>query len=273
LGHRQAEDFGAEFLLGRAAAAARDGDRFTLRVVGLPPEMSAGRDEAFARSLGRIVTSPVEIRARTLILATGVRGRFPDFPGVMECVGKSLFWCLHCDGYASIDRVVGVVGHDEEAVETAMDLLEFTPNVTIAAGRPEGFSVPRSRLADLGTHGIAAYPHGVLQYEHEAGQMRALVLDVPERMRIPVEQVYTVRTATPATDIARQLGIELNAAGYVVIDSEQNTNLPGVWAAGDSTSLHDHQVSAAVHEGGEAACAANYYLYSPEQRNPVREPD
>jgi thioredoxin reductase (NADPH) len=68
----------------------------------------------------------MEVLARTVILATGVFGHFPEFPGRDECVGRSLFWCIHCDGYESIDRVVGVVGHDEDAVQTALDLLVFT---------------------------------------------------------------------------------------------------------------------------------------------------
>ena len=48
------------------------------------------------------------------------------------------------------------------------------------------------------------------------------------------------------------------------MDTEQKTNVPGVYAAGDITALHSHQVSAAVHEGAQAASAANYYLYPPE---------
>jgi thioredoxin reductase (NADPH) len=47
--------------------------------------------------------------------------------------------------------------------------------------------------------------------------------------------------------------------------------VPGVYAAGDATSVHDHQVSAAVHEGNQAACAANYFLYRPVQKDPGKE--
>jgi thioredoxin reductase (NADPH) len=213
----------------------------------------------------------VEVLARTVILATGVFGHFPDFPGRDECVGISLFWCIHCDGYESIDRTVGVVGHDEEAIQTALDMLEFTPKVTIVAGRPEGFEVPASRLADLAQNGIAAHPFGVAEYESRDGQMQALVLDDPARTRIPVEQVYTVCRTTAANDLARQLGLELSPIGQIVITSEQHTNVPGVYAAGDATSLHDHQLATAVHEGNQAACGANYFLYRPVQKAPGAE--
>jgi thioredoxin reductase (NADPH) len=98
--------------------------------------------------------------------------------------------------------------------------------------------------------------------------MQALVLDDPARTRLAVEQVYTVRRSKAANDLARQLGLDLNPIGQIVVTSEQHTNVPGAYAAGDATSLHDHQLSAAVHEGNQAACAANYHLYRAVQRAP-----
>jgi thioredoxin reductase (NADPH) len=209
------------------------------------------------------------VLARSVVIATGVVGHFPDFPGRDECVGMSLFWCIHCDGYESIGRAVGVVGHDEEAVQTALDLLDFTDRVTIVAGRPEGFEVSAARLADLAANGIAAYPFAVAEYRNAGGQMQALVLDDPARTPIPVEHVYTVQRSIPMNAVARQLGVALEPNGQIAVNTNQETNVAGVYAAGDVTSPHDHQMSAAIHEGNQAACAANYYLYRPVQREPV----
>lgn len=277
LGWRHAARYGVALLLGHVATATREGDRFRLRIERLPevgapghgPGPSIPRDAEMARMFGEVPEGdPMEVLARTVILATGVFGHFPEFPGRDECVGRSLFWCIHCDGYESIDRIVGVVGHDEEAVQTALDLLVFTDRVTIVAGRPEGFEVPASRLADLAGNGIAAHPCDIAEYENQGGQMRALVLDDPERTRIPVEQVYTVRRTRAANELSRQLGLELNPLGQIVVTSEQHTNVPGVYAAGDATNLHDQQLSAAVHEGNQAAAGANYHLYGPVQCAP-----
>jgi thioredoxin reductase (NADPH) len=275
LGWRHAARYGAALLLGHVTTATREDDRFRLRIERLPDGgvwghgsgSSIPRDAEMARVFGEVPKDgPIEVLARTLILATGVFGHFPEFPGRDECVGQSLFWCIHCEGYESIDRMVGVVGHDEDAVQTALDLLVFTDRVTIVAGRPEGFEVPASRLADLAGKGIAAHSCGVAEYENRNGQMQALVLDDPGRTRIPVEHVYTIRRTRAANDLARQLGLELNPIGQIVVTSEQHTNVPGVYAAGDATSLHDHQMSAAAHEGNQAACGANYHLYQPSQR-------
>jgi thioredoxin reductase (NADPH) len=284
LGRRQAAQYGARFMLGRVTRADRDGAVFSLLVEGrgTPEDGSGGsavdlagtpenvaRDEALGLSLGELKAGgSEEVRARSVILATGVRDPFPRFPGRDECVGRSLFWCIACDGYEAIDRPVVVVGHDEEAVEMALDLLNFTTQIAIVAGRADGFSVPPSRLADLTENGIPAHECAVSSYPNRNGQIEAVVLGDAAGTRLPVEMVFTTHTPKARNKLAKQLGVALNFVGQIIVDSEQHTNVPGVYAAGDATSPHDHQVSAAVHEGNQAACAANYFLYRPVQKAP-----
>ncbi len=279
-GRRQAARYGTKFLNGRVIAASHDG-LFHLRVEGTLGDnrretagrvVNIRRDEELGSSLGEEkAIGPVGVAARTVILATGVRDNFPKFLGWAQCVGKSLFWCIACDGYESTGKVVAVLGHDEDAVETALDLLDFTDKVSIVAGRPEGFDVPEQRLADLRDNGIEAYPHAVAAYVNADGQIEALMLDDPAETRVPVEMVFVYRRPTPRTDIAVALGLKLNELGHIVVDLDQHTNVPGLYAAGDVTSPHDHQISAAVHEGNQAACAANYFLYRPVQRGSGKE--
>ena len=275
LGWRHAVKYGARLVIGHVSTAARDGDVFRLSIDRLPegglfghiPGFKVPRDAEMAAIFDEVPAGgPTEFVARTVILATGVAGHFPEFPGRNECVGQSLFWCVHCEGYESIDRVVSVVGHDESAVQTALDLLVFTDRVTLVAGRAEGFDVPATRLADLAARGIAAHACAVAEYRNRDGRMEALVLDDAAATAIPVEQVYTIRSTRAIGDLARQLGLELTDDGQIVVTSEQHTTVPGVYAAGDVTSLHDHQLSAAMHEGNQAACGANYHLYDAVQR-------
>ena len=63
------------------------------------------------------------------------------------------------------------------------------------------------------------------------------------------------------------MGVKLDDNGYIVTDSEQRTSVPGVYAAGDVTQLHSDQVTTAVHEGGQAASAANSFLFPPELKD------
>jgi len=280
-GRRQAANYGARFLRGRVTTATRDatrdGDLFRLHVEdrvgeGAGTEANVVRDQELGRALGEEeAEGPVEVVARVVVLATGVRDPFPDFPGRDECVGRSLFWCVACDGYESVGCNVAVVGFDEDAVETALDMLDFTERVTMVAGGSEGFSVPESRLADLTANGIAVYPCAVAEYQNENGQITGLVLGDSRRTRIPVEMVFAVRAPLARNEIALVLGVAVDARGQVIVDSEQHTNVAGVYAAGDMTTPHNHQVSAAVHEGNEAACTANYFLYRSVQKAPQRE--
>jgi thioredoxin reductase len=60
---------------------------------------------------------------------------------------------------------------------------------------------------------------------------------------------------------------ETHRAPFCAVDSEQITSIPGVYAAGDVTRLHSHQLTTAVHEGGQAASAANYFLYPAELKD------
>jgi thioredoxin reductase (NADPH) len=161
---------------------------------------------------------------------------------------------------------VAVVGHDEDAAETALDLLDFTPRVAVVAGRVEGFHLSPVRLKDLADEGIAAYPCPVREYDTRLGRIRALVLDDEAATRLAVDAVFAYRRPVPRNEIALALGAAVNELGHIVVDSEQRTSVPGLYAAGDVTSPHDHQVSAAVHEGTQAAAAANYHLYRPVQR-------
>jgi len=274
-GRSQAAAYGARFLGGRVASARSDSEGFVLRLEPAPAAPPDGegradyarRDRDHGEALGEEpVQAPLEIEARTLILATGVRDSFPRFPGWAECVGVSLFWCINCDGYEMAGKRVAVVGHDEDAAETALDLLDFTPNVVVVAGRAEGFHLSPIRLKDLADEGIAAHPRAVREYDSRRGRIRALVLDDDAATRLTVDAVFAYRRPVPRNEIALALGAAVNELGHIVVDSEQRTSVPGLYAAGDVTSPHDHQVAAAVHEGTQAAAAANYRLYRPVQR-------
>jgi thioredoxin reductase (NADPH) len=276
-GWQQAARYGVELLIGQVVSGHADGDAFVCEISRLPeggvfagrPGPIPPRDPEMARIFSDVPGDrPMVVRARTLLLATGVMGHFPDFPGRDECVGRSLFWCIHCDGYESSDRVVGVVGCDEEAAQTALDMLDFTSHVTLVAGRAEGFELPESRLADLAANDVAAFPVAVAEYRSSKGQMRALVLADEAHTVVPVEHVYAVQRSRAVTGLARALNVALDAAGQIAVDAAQETSVRGVFAAGDVTSPHNHQLSAAVHEGNEAACAINYRLYRPVQKDP-----
>jgi thioredoxin reductase (NADPH) len=271
LGREQAARYGTVFYNGRVDGLAEEGNLFRISIRRSPPPRAGdpaniAEDAEQGEALGeRQVEHPRDLYARTVIFATGVVDEFPDFLGRDECVGRTLFWCIICDGYEAVDKRVVVVGHDEDAVSTALQLRQFSNTITLVAGQ-EGFDVPAWRLKDLTAAGIEFFPCAVREYPNEAGCISAVQLDDAADTVLPLDLVFVVCPKHPNSALARDFGIVLDENGYICADSEQKTNRPGVFAAGDVTRLHNHQISSAVHEGGMAAAAANYYMYGALQK-------
>jgi len=273
LGRRQAARYGTGFYDGCVNRITREDGLFRVRVGpsdssgdGAGTDRNVELERAEGEELGETeVQRRREFWAATIILALGVTDEFPDFLGRDECVGRSLFWCIICDGYEAIDRRVVVVGHDEEAVSTALQLRQFSNTITLVAGRV-GFSVPAARLADLAAADIESFAYPVTDYPNEEGCLSAIRLADRAHTLLPLDLIFAIVPKHPNTGLAQRLKVKLDANGYIAADSEQKTNVPGVYAAGDATRLHSHQISSAVHEGGMAAAAANYYLYGDLQK-------
>lgn len=244
LGEKQAARYGVEFLAEQACHAAAEGE---------------GRERRFT-----VATDSRNVVARTIILANGVSDRFPQFEGSEECIGRSMFWCIICDGYEAIDKRVVVLGHDDHAAATALQLLVFTREVTLVSG-PERLKVSSRRKADLIEHGVQLYESDCSIYECGSGQLHSLTLTNGERLDLDL--LFVSQATEPNNQLAKELEIYLTDGGYLRVDAEQLTNIEGVYAAGDITRLHNHQVSSAVHEGGMAAAAVNYYLYDDWQKD------
>lgn len=271
LGRKQAALYGACFCKSCVCSVEREDGIFRIRTEpssrsGAGTEENIRKEDAVAARIGETeVETREEFYASTVIFATGVEDDFPEFEGRDECVGRSLFWCIICDGYEAIGKRVVVIGEDEEAVSTALQLRQFSNTISLVAGE-DGFSVDRARMADLGTAGIEAFPYPVADYANADGCLTAVKMQDPAGIVLPLDLIFAICAKHPNTNVARDLGVSLDKNGYIETDDEEKTNIPGVFAAGDVTRLHSHQISTAVAEGATAAEAANYYLYGDLQR-------
>lgn len=206
-----------------------------------------------------------EWRAGTVVLATGVLDHFPHFPDWQSYVGRSMFWCIACDGYENRGRRILVVGHTDAAAGEAMQLHSLTNRIVLLTNSRKNEISPRY-TGRLAAAGIPVVHDRIKGAEGADGRLTAIVTRGGERLDL--DALFSIQGATPETAVARVLGIRLNRHGYVEVDTEQCTSVAGVYAAGDITAPHSHQVSAAVHEGAQAASAANYFLYPPELKAP-----
>ena len=265
-GREQAARYGVTFLAGTVSALERDGQDFRARVdargaAEAGNEENAQDDLEHGERVGeRPVAGSQRLTARTVILATGVSDRFPSFPGSDECIGRTLFWCLICDGYETAGKRVVLVGNDDEAAEAALQLTEMGAQVTLVADAGS-IAVDEDARAALAAAGIAVHESRVREYTADTACVRSVELDDDAGTRLGLDLLFVLRPARPRTDLAVALGADVDDSGYVIADREQRTNVPGLLAAGDATRAHNHQVSSAVHEGGMAAAAANYVLF------------
>lgn len=217
-----------------------------------------------------VASDGAAFRGRTVVLATGVRDHFPLFPGWEGYVGRSLFWCIVCDGYSTRGKRIVIAGNDTDAGVTALQFLEFTSRVSVVTNAGEcrlGRRV-RAALQDRAIPVITARISGAIGTD---GILRALILD--DGRQVALDYLFSLQGQSPNTDLATQLGVACSPDGYILANPDQQTNVPGVLAAGDVTRALAHQVSTAVHEGNQAATAANYFLYDPALRHEAYEGD
>jgi thioredoxin reductase (NADPH) len=197
---------------------------------------------------------------RAVILCMGVTDDYACFAGWEACLGRSLFWCLTCDGYESKGARVVVLGHTNTAAVEALQLQRFTDHLTLLTHH-DTCAIDAAHQAHLQGAGIALLHDRIAAVRCADGQLEALW--TAGGCRLPLDRLFCMPQMTPCTSLARALGVALDAQGYIRADTAQKTNMPGVFAAGDVTRLFSHQLSTAVHEGATAATAANQYLYPP----------
>jgi thioredoxin reductase (NADPH) len=203
-------------------------------------------------------------RGQTLIIATGVVDHYPHFDGWEEYVGRSMFWCITCDGYACKGERVVVSGNSDAAASETLQLTRFTNHLTLLTNSFD-CRISAELQRRLAHAGIEIVRDKIETVDGQNGHFHALRTQTGRVLEL--DQLFAVQGATPQTAPFRDLGLTLDAAGYICVDEEQYTNVPGVYAAGDVTRNYQQQISTAVHEGGQAASGANYYLYPQELKD------
>ena len=202
---------------------------------------------------------------RTVILATGVKDLYPSFPGVEDYIGKSLFWCLICDGYKVRNKKLVIVGHDDKATTTATQFLQFTDKITFLTNCDEGQSnITKVGFGKLKKANIPVV-HGSIKKVHgKSGMMETIELD--NNIKVEVDYMFNKQGYIPNSALASCLGVVLEGEGFIKTDEEQRTSIPCVYAAGDVTNEGSHQIVTAAYEGSVAAVSANEDLLEEWQK-------
>jgi thioredoxin reductase len=214
------------------------------RAVKVNPD-GAGRFEVLTEN-GRLL-------GRRLVLATGVRDALPEIGGFFDHYGASVFHCPSCDGYEAKGRQVVAIGWSEQVVGFALELLGWAAEVTVVTDghRFAGDGGHRQILED---RGVSVREEAALELVGTRGALRALRLEGGDR--IACQLAFFSIAHHPVTGLGEQLGCERDEGGYLVVDSEGATSVPGVFAAGDVTpGLQLVQVAAGSGAVAGIGCA------------------
>lgn len=195
-------------------------------------------------------TEDREIEAASIILATGVSRIKPGISNLGDYEGKGVSYCVSCDGFFMRGKPVVVVGEGNFAANQALELLQYTPSVTICSQGKE-LSISEEFLYRLKESNIPvlndkiatlAGGNGLEQVTFESGETR------------DAQGLFVAMGQASSSDFAYSLGLLRNGQ-FIETDREQRTNVPGVFAAGDCVGRF-LQISVAVGEGALAGRAA-----------------
>lgn len=236
--YRQAENFGAKFVLEDA-----------LRLEKEP-------DGVFALTL----SGGGVLRAPAVILAAGAERRELGVPGERELAGRGVSYCATCDGPFFKGGRILVVGGGDSACDEAQYLSRLSPRITLIHRR--GTLRAQKALAQR----VLSNPNIKVRFNTKLVEIRgrervsSAVLDEGgTRIEEAAEAVFIFAGSIPRTELVRNLGVELDEAGCVVTDQKMAASVPGLFAAGDVRSSPFRQVVVAAAEGAVAAhCAAAY---------------
>jgi NADH-dependent peroxiredoxin subunit F len=214
-------------------------------------------------NVGVELASGATLKTRTLILATGARWRDMNVPGEKEYRTKGVTYCPHCDGPLFKGKRVAVIGGGNSGVEAAIDLAGIVGHVTLIEFLDElkADAVLQRKLKSLKNVEIISSARTTevvgdgkkvvgLNYENrKTGELHKLELD----------GVFVQIGLLPNTEWLKG-AIELSKFGEIVIDAKGNTNIPGVFAAGDATTVPFKQIVIAAGDGAKAALSAFDHL-------------
>ncbi|HRE18810.1 MAG TPA: alkyl hydroperoxide reductase subunit F [Rhodocyclaceae bacterium] len=207
--------------------------------------------------------SGATVRSKAVIIATGARWRELNVPGEREYRGKGVAYCPHCDGPLFKGKHVAVIGGGNSGVEAAIDLAGVVGAVTLLefGSSLRADAVLQKKLHSLPNVTVItdAQTTEVTGAEGKVNGLSYTDRRNNERRHIALEGVFVQIGLLPNTDWLKDT-VELSKFGEVVVDAKGQTSVPGVFAAGDCTTVPFKQIIIAMGEGAKAALGAFDHL-------------
>lgn len=249
---KQAESFGAEFLLANVEHLQLDDDMKT------------------------VTTDHGEKKALGIILATGASPRKIGFPGEQEFQGRGVAYCATCDGEFFTGKDVLVAGGGFAAVEEAIFLTKYARQVLILV-RGDSFSCAKSASDELDHYDkIKVLFHTEIKEAGGEGKLQYALLynnRTGETRRFEPEDgssfgIFVFAGYAPANSLFKDI-VDVDEHGYLITDINHKTSIDGVYGAGDICVKNLRQVVTAVADGAKAATALEKHVSEVHERNHI----
>ncbi|MFZ5526372.1 MAG: alkyl hydroperoxide reductase subunit F [Pseudomonadota bacterium] len=253
------ETDGPKFALGlEAHARAYDVDIMNLqRAEKIIPAAEPGG------LIGVQLANGATLQGKTVILSTGARWRNVNVPGEQEYKNKGVAYCPHCDGPLFKGKRTAVIGGGNSGVEAAIDLAGIVAHVTLIefADQLKADAVLVKKLQSLPNVTIHTNAQ-TTEITGEGGKVNGLKYkDRATNVEhlVPLEGVFVQIGLVPNTEFLKGT-VELSRFGEIIVDAKGATNVPGVFAAGDATTVPYKQIVIAAGDGAKAALSAFDHL-------------
>ena len=203
------------------------------------------------------------IETRTLIVASGAKWRELGIPGEKENIGNGVAFCPHCDGPFFKDKDIAVIGGGNSGVEAALDLAGIVKSVTVLEFMPE-LKADKVLVEQLGKRDnirviTSAAAQAIDTEDGKVSRIRYTDRTTDTAKELPLQGIFVQIGLVPNSDFMGD-AVERTRFGEIVINAKGETNTPGIFAAGDVTTVPYKQIIVAMGEGAKAALSAFDYL-------------
>lgn len=205
------------------------------------------------------IQSGEKFTSRKLIIATGIRDIKPDIPGFNECWGISVLHCPYCHGYEVKYEKTGIIGNGDFAFEFSKMISHWTQDLTLFTNGKSNLT--KDQIRKLEGKNIQINENEIEQLEHIDGKIKNIVFK--DGANYPIKAIYAKVPFEQNLNISKDLGIEIEESGHIKTDSFYKTNVYGVYACGDSSSMM-RSVANAVGSGNTVGAIVNKELIEEE---------
>jgi len=194
----------------------------------------------------------MKIASKKLLFAAGMKDRKLEIPGLAAVYGRSAFVCPYCDGWELRDEPLVVISRGAALMHFAPLLSGWTKRFVVCTNGPDELS--ESERDELRDHGIPLFDTPIRAILSSEGMVNHVTLE--DGIEIPCTGIFFKSELVPGTELPLSLGCRTTDTGMIEVDEFGKSSVPGVYAAGDASSLM-HQSIAAAASGAAAGAAIN----------------